>query len=92
MFYGDKEKNNDLKYPVVEDIDEAEDVKRIGVDDPNHVDNVLPMHVWKKLIDVEEERRLIKNLTTDYEQFIKTGSVEEIQRTCLIQQSSDPKD
>ena len=43
-----------------------------------HVDNIMPMHVWKKMVDVEEEKRLIKNLTTDYEHYIKNGSVDEI--------------
>ena len=44
------------------------------------------------MIDVEEEKRLIKNLTSDYENFIKTGSIDAIKRNCVIQQSSDPKD
>jgi len=36
------------------------------------------------MIDVEEEKRLIKNLTTDYEWFIKNGSMDEIKRNCKI--------
>jgi hypothetical protein len=37
------------------------------------------------MIDVEEEKRLIKNLTSDYENFIKTGSIDAIKRNCVIQ-------
>ena len=44
------------------------------------------------MIDVEHEKKLIKNLTADYEQFIKVGSIDEIKRNCTLQQSNDPKD
>jgi hypothetical protein len=44
------------------------------------------------MIDVEHEKKLIKNLTADYEQLIKVGSIDEIKRNCTLQQSNDPKD
>jgi len=38
-----------------------------------NVDNIFPEQVWKSMIDVEEEKRLIKNLSLDYDKFIKHG-------------------
>ena len=44
------------------------------------------------MIDVYHEKKLIKNLTSDYDKFIKVGSIDEIKRNCTLQQSNNPKD
>ena len=40
------------------------------------VDNVFPEKVWQDMINVEEEKNLIKNLTVEYDRYIKNSTVD----------------
>jgi hypothetical protein len=57
-----------------------------------NINRLLPEKVFNKMVDVDVERKLIKNLTVDYERFIRQGSIDEIKRTCEVQTSEDPKE